>query len=89
MWLAWPAFPAPCLLELTVFAVVDPLDLHWFGHAVAWSRQAVYTGAFFVFWLVTLLACGLTTLLRLSPAEVNQCPLEANARPGACPGQGM
>jgi hypothetical protein len=71
MWTVWPAFLAACVLELLVFAVVDPLELQWSGHALGWSRQTVYTAAFFLFWLVTLGACSLTTLLRLSPAEVN------------------
>jgi hypothetical protein len=67
----WPAFLAACVLELLVFAVVDPLELHWSGHALGWSRQTVYTVSFFVFWLVIAGACALATLLRRTPAEVN------------------
>ncbi len=29
MLIVWPAFMSACLLELVVFALVDPLDLHW------------------------------------------------------------
>ena len=87
LWIAWPAFIAACALELLVFAFVDPLELQWSGHALGWSRQAVYTGAFFVFWLVSLGACALTTLLRLAPAEVNECPFDPGQRPTGCPGQ--
>lgn len=72
MWIAWPAFLAACALELLVFAVVDPHELQWSGHALGWSRQAVYTFAFFAFWLVAMGACALTTLLRLAPADVNR-----------------
>jgi hypothetical protein len=72
MWIAWPAFLAACALELLVFAVVDPQELQWSGHALGWSRQAVYTFAFFAFWLVSMGACALTTLLRLAPAELNR-----------------
>lgn len=50
MAVAWPAFLAACLLEAVVFAVVDPLDLSWAGDPLGWSRQAVYTVGFFVFW---------------------------------------
>ena len=85
--IAWPAFLAACVLELLVFALVDPMDLHWWGHGLAWSRQAVYTGAFFTFWLVASGACALTTLLRISPAEVNQCPFDPSQRPSGCPGE--
>lgn len=87
MWIAWPAFLAACVLELLVFAVVDPTELQWAGRDLDWSRQAVYTASFFVFWLVTMAACSMTTLLRLSPAEVNQCPFDPAQRPAGCPGE--
>ena len=70
--IAWPAFLAACLLELLVFAVVDPLELQWSGHDLGWSRQAAYTVGFFVFWAVSMAACALTTFLRLAPAELNE-----------------
>lgn len=60
---AWPAFLAASVLELVVFALVDPHDLHWVGHTLELSRQAVYTLAFFVFWLVTTGACLMTAAL--------------------------
>jgi hypothetical protein len=85
--LAWPAFMAACLLELVVFALVDPLDVHWAGAPLAWSRQGVYTGAFFVFWAISFAACLLTTLLRMTPTEVNECPFAPGDRPEGCPGR--
>ena len=48
------------------------MELQWSGHALGWSRQAVYTAAFFVFWAVSAGACMLTALLRLAPAETNR-----------------
>ena len=59
----WPAFISACGLELVVFAVVDPLELHWGGHALGWSRQAVYTAGFFTFWVAGIVTGSLTTLL--------------------------
>jgi len=88
MWIAWPAFLLACLLELLVFAMVDPRDLHWFGQPIEMSRQGVYTIAFFVFWAVSMVTSGLTTLLSMSPFEVNRCPLPACDRPDDCPKQG-
>ncbi len=82
LWIAWPAFLAACVLELLVFAFVDPGELEWAGNAIAWSRQAVYTAAFFAFWAVSLGACALTALLRLAPAEVNELDSD-EARSGA------
>ncbi len=66
MAIAWPAFLSACALQGVVFAVVDPLELLWFGQPLAWSRQAVYTAAFFVFWGCSALASGLTVLLARS-----------------------
>ena len=72
MWIAWPAFLMAGILEMLVFAMVDPQDLHWFGQPVGLSRQGVYTVAFFVFWAVTMVSSGLTALLAMSPSEVNR-----------------
>ena len=88
MWIAWPAFLVAGLLEMLVFAMVDPQDLHWFGQPLELSRQGIYTLAFFVFWGVTMLSSALTTLLAMSPFELNQCPLPAQDRPEGCPKQG-
>lgn len=71
MWIAWPAFLAACVLELVVFALVDPAELAWAGEPLHWSRQAVHTAAFFIFWGVCLAACALTTLLRIAPQDLN------------------
>lgn len=82
MWIAWPAFLAACALQAIVFAMVDPLELEWAGHRLGWSRQAVYTGAFFVFWLTSAAACAISTLLRKTPREVNAAAPEAQRRAG-------
>jgi hypothetical protein len=87
MTVAWPAFMAACVLELFVFAFVDPLDLHRGGVPLGWSRQGVYTVSFFVFWIVSLAACMFTMLLRMTPAQVNECPFAPDERPDACPGR--
>lgn len=84
MWIAWPAFLVAAVLEMVVFAMVDPVDLHWFGQPVALSREAVYTLAFFFFWGVTMASSALTTLLAMSPFEVNRCPVPDEARPAEC-----
>lgn len=72
MWIVWPAFLVAGLMEMLVFAMVDPQDLHWFGHPLAMSREGVYTLAFFAFWLLALISSALTALLAMSPGEVNR-----------------
>ena len=84
MWIAWPAFLVAGVLEMLVFALVDPADLHWFGHPLALSREGVYTLAFFVFWGLTMASSALTTLLSLSPFELNRCPVPPETRPADC-----
>jgi hypothetical protein len=88
MWIAWPAFLMACVLDVLVFAMVDPQDLQWFGQPLEISRQGAYTMAFFVFWIIAMVSSGLTTLLAMSPFEVNRCPLPADDRPDGCPKQG-
>lgn len=84
MWIAWPAFLAACLLEMLVFALIDPGELHWMGQPLPLSDQGVYTIAFFAFWAVTMVASALTTLLAISPFELNRCPVPRDDRPLDC-----
>jgi len=53
----WPAFMAAGVLEMLVFAVVDPADLH------GYDRQSVYTIAFLIFWAVIASASSVTVWL--------------------------
>lgn len=73
-WMAilWPSFLMAGVLEMLVFALVDPADLHWHGADLDWSRPAVYSAAFFVFWLVVAAATFLTALLSCSAREINE-----------------
>ena len=71
VWILWPAFLAACALELLVFAFVDPTELDWRGHPLGVTRQGIYTAAFFAFWAVSAGACWLTTLLRMTPRELD------------------
>ena len=80
MWIAWPAFLLAGVMEMLVFAMVDPQNLHWFGQPLALSREAVYTLAFFIFWLLIMVSSALTTLLSMSPFEVNRSPFSADER---------
>ena len=83
MWIAWPAFLVAGILEVLVFAMVDPQDLHWFGQPVSLSRQGVYTLAFFVFWVIAMVSSALTALLAMPPSEVNRDEsVEAGGKPG-------
>ncbi len=76
MAILWPAFLMAGVLEVLVFALIDPHDLHWFGGApVELSASAVYTLAFFVFWGVISTAGALTRLLEMTADDVNHLPV--------------
>jgi hypothetical protein len=62
---AWPSFLAAAVLELLVFAVVDPQALHGFsGAPLPLSPTGIYSVAFLAFWAVGAAACALTLALR-------------------------
>lgn len=84
MWITWPAFLMAGVMEMVVFAFVDPQALEWFNEPLNMSRQGVYTIAFFTFWAIIMAASSLTTLLSLSPFEVNRCPVPCDERPNDC-----
>jgi hypothetical protein len=69
----WPAFLVAAVLEILVFAFVDPASLHTVsGAALELSDRAVYSIAFLLFWLCTSAACALTVLLERGPEELNR-----------------
>ncbi len=72
----WPAFLMAGVMEMLVFAFVDPGQLHLFGgQPIDWSPSAVYTVAFFVFWGVIAAAAALTELLEVGAEELNASSL--------------
>lgn len=74
MCIVWPAFLSACALQVIVFAVVDPMELHWFGHPLQWTRQAVYAAAFFLFWACSALASLLAVVLGTPPEREPRSP---------------
>ncbi|MCM0610748.1 MAG: hypothetical protein KA711_17425 [Ideonella sp. WA131b] len=68
----WPAFLVAAVLEIVVFALVDPASLHMLsGAALLLSDTAVYSIAFLVFWACTSVGCALTVLLERGASELN------------------
>jgi hypothetical protein len=72
MWVLWPAFLLACALEMLVFGLFDPGDMNWHGASLDLSRQSVYSGAFFLFWLMAAISNALLLLLTRPGREVNQ-----------------
>ena len=60
----WPAFLMAAVLEMLVFALVDPAQLQGIdGTPLGLSAKAVYSLSFFVFWAVVAAACAMTAWL--------------------------
>lgn len=73
----WPSFLAACALEMLVFGLVDPGDLHWPVAGGRVSRQAVYAMGFFAFWAATAASSALTAMLIKTPpleSELTRTP---------------
>jgi hypothetical protein len=69
----WPSFLMAGVLEMLVFALVDPTLLQRpGGEPLGWSPTAVYTVAFFIFWAVIAIAGALTELLEAPAGEINE-----------------
>lgn len=61
---AWSSFLAAGMLEMLVFAFVDPATLHGLGGSqLRLSDNAFYLCAFFALWAVTAVGCLLTLAL--------------------------
>jgi len=64
----WPAFLMAGVAEMLVFAVLDPMDLRWFGgEPLGLGRQAVYTLTFLIFWMLFSVGAAITLLLSRDP----------------------
>lgn len=69
----WPAFLVAGVLEMLVFAVIDPHDLRWFGGtSIGWKPVAIYSVTFLMFWAAIATAGALTALLADAADEVDR-----------------
>jgi hypothetical protein len=69
----WAAFLMAAVLEMVVFALVDPESLRWFGgQTLDLGPRAVYTLAFFLFWAVIAIGAALALLLCRSAGDINR-----------------
>lgn len=72
----WAAFLVAAVLEMAVFAWVDPQSLHTLeGAQLGLSDMAIYSIAFLGFWACTSVACALAVLLERSADDINAEPL--------------
>ena len=72
MWILWPSFIVGGIAEGVFFTLIDPQELYLFGEPVHWSRTAVYSVGFFLFWIVAAASSAFTCFLQRSAAEINK-----------------
>ena len=63
MRILWPSFLSACVLEMLVFALVDPTELRWTNGIEQWSSTGIYSVSFFLFWALTLVSSATTAWL--------------------------
>lgn len=73
MWILWPSFLIAGATSAAVFALVDPLDIVFFG-SERLTRQQVYAGGFFLFWVMAALSSALS--LYMAPDAPEADPLD-------------
>jgi len=64
IWVLWPGFVIAIPAVGVVFTLIDPADLHLFGHPLALSRLGAYTLGFLFFWALGSASRALTCFLQ-------------------------
>ena len=72
IWILWPSFIVGGIAEAVFFTLIDPQELYLFGEPVHWSRTAVYSIGFFMFWGVAAASSAFTCFLQRSARDINK-----------------
>jgi len=71
IWILWPSFIVGGIGEVVFFTLIDPQELYLLGQPVEWSRTAVYSVGFFMFWALGAASSALTCFLQRGAQEIN------------------
>ncbi|MEO8202515.1 MAG: hypothetical protein ABI630_01535 [Betaproteobacteria bacterium] len=85
IWILWPSFIVAGAAAAAFFTFFDPSELDPAGRLAGVGRMAVYSGAFFAFWVLAAASSAVTCFLQRKREEINSCPLMPLARPEGCP----
>jgi len=72
IWILWPSFIVGGIAEAVFFTLIDPQELYLFGEPVHWSRTAVYSVGFFMFWAIAAASSAFTCFLQRSARDINK-----------------
>jgi hypothetical protein len=68
----WPSFIIGGIAEGLFFTVFDPMQMPFFGEPMGWSRIAVYSVGFFMFWAICAASSAFTCFLQRGPSDINR-----------------
>lgn len=89
IWILWPSFIVGGVADAVFFTLFDPMDFLILGAPMEFSRMAVYSLGFFLFWAFAAASCAFTCFLQRSAVDINRlCPFEPENRPAGCPKRG-
>ena len=69
MFILWPSLLMAGVMEMVVFTMVDPQDLHLFNQSIDLPRQGIYTLSFFIFWIICAASSCLSLFLSVDPKD--------------------
>lgn len=72
IWILWPSFIVGGIAETVFFTLIDPQELYLFGEPVHWSRMAVYSVGFFMFWGIAAASSAFTCFLQRTARDINK-----------------
>jgi hypothetical protein len=72
IWILWPSFIVGGIAESVFFTLIDPQELYLFGEPVHWSKTAVYSVGFFMFWGIAAASSAFTCFLQRSARDINK-----------------
>jgi hypothetical protein len=64
IWILWPSFVVGGIAETIFFTLFDPQELQVFGVQHEFSRVAVYSVGFFLFWLLAACSSAFTCFMQ-------------------------
>jgi len=72
IWILWPSFIVGGIAESVFFTLIDPQELYLFGDPVHWSKTAVYSVGFFMFWGIAAASSAFTCFLQRTSHDINK-----------------
>jgi len=67
----WPAFLVAGVIEMLLFASIEPGEVRWFGFLLGWEPVTIHSIVFLLLWLLVSGASAMTVLLQQTAEELD------------------